>query len=139
MRQVSTASSVQIVPPMEGEFWGFAFSPDSEVVLYVFSPKNGVVVSLFQVPVLGGPPRKVLEDIYTPPAFSPDGTRMAFIRSMADGNQVIIASADGTNQRPLASRAVSDGYAGSRVAWSPDGTLIAAFAGSSRGSEAGSC
>ena len=129
MRQVSTASSVQIVPPMEGEFWGVAFSLDSEVVFYVFSPKNAEKPSLFQVPVLGGPPRKVLENVYTPPAFSPDGTRMAFIRWAADGNQVVIASADGANQRPLASRARSDGYAGARVAWSPDGTLIAAFAG----------
>ena len=88
-----------------------------------------LVGSLFQIPVLGGPPRKVLEDINTPPAFSPDGTRMAFTRSAAEGGQVIIASADGTNQRRLASRPASDGYTGRRVAWSPDGTLIAAFAG----------
>ena len=80
MRQVSTSSSVQIVAPMEGGFRGVAFSPDSEAVFYVFSPKNAEKASLFQVPVLGGPPRKVLEEIDTPPAFSPDGTRMAFIR-----------------------------------------------------------
>jgi len=129
MQQVSTASSVQIVPPVEGEFDGFAFSPDSESVFYVFYAKNGLVGSLFQIPVLGGPPRKVLEDINTPPAFSPDGTRMAFTRRAADGGQVIIASVDGTNQRRLSSRSASDGYTGSRVAWSPDGTLIAAFAG----------
>jgi serine/threonine protein kinase/Tol biopolymer transport system component len=129
MRQASTASSVQIVPPMAGAYAGLAFSPDGEAVLYVFGPEGGVL-SLFQIPVLGGPPRKLVQDINTAPAFSPDGKRMAFIRGMADGGQVIVlANADGTNERRLASRPESDAYAQTRVAWSPDGTEIAAFAG----------
>ena len=41
MRQASTASSVQIVPPMTGAYAGLAFSPDGEAVLYVFGPENG--------------------------------------------------------------------------------------------------
>ena len=130
MRQVSTASSVQIVPPMAGDYLGLAFSPDGEAVLYVFSPENAEVASLFQIPLLGGPPRKLVEDISTAPAFSPDGTRMAFVRGMANGEQVIVlANADGTGERRLASRAEPDPYAQTRVAWSPDGTEIAAFAG----------
>jgi serine/threonine protein kinase/Tol biopolymer transport system component len=130
MRQASTTSSVQIVPPMTGAYAGLAFSPDGEAVLYVFGPENGAALSLFQIPVLGGPPRKLVEDINTAPAFSPDGRRMAFIRGMADGGQVIVlANADGTNERRLASRPESDAYAQTRVAWSPDGTRIAAFAG----------
>ena len=99
-------------------------------MLYVFSPENAEVASLFQIPLLGGPPRKLVEDINTAPAFSPDGTRMAFVRGMADGEQVIVlANADGTGERRLASRAEPDAYAQTRVAWSPDGTEIAAFAG----------
>jgi len=129
MRQASTASSVQIVPPMTGAYAGLAFSPDGEAVLYVFGPEDGAT-SLFQIPLLGGPPRKLVEDIGTAPAFSPDGRRMAFIRGMADGGQVLVlANADGTNERRLASRPESDAYAQTRVAWSPDGTEIAAFAG----------
>ena len=130
MRQVSTTSSVQIVQPMAGAYVGLAFSPDGETVLYVFASRNAVAASLFQIPVLGGPPRKLLDDIDTPPAFSPDGTRMAFVRSMAEGGTAIeLANADGTSQHRLASRARPDAFAQARVAWSPDGTLIAAFAG----------
>ena len=33
MRQVSTSSNVQIVPPMEGRYDGLSFSPDGEAVL----------------------------------------------------------------------------------------------------------
>ncbi len=98
---------------MKGGYWGLAFSPDSEAVFYVFSPKNTADASLFQIPVLGGPPRKVLEDINTAPAFSPDGTRMAFIRGTADGGQVRSCSPTPTAQTSaaLASRADSDDYA----------------------------
>ncbi len=130
IRQVSTASSVQITPPTAGQYDALAFSPDGEAVLYVFSTSNGPFPSLFRIPVLGGPPRKLVEDISTAPAFSPDGKRMAFVRSMAGGARaLVLANADGTGQRPLASRAGSDTYEITRVAWSPDGAQIAAFAG----------
>ena len=59
MRQASTASSVQIVPPMTGAYAGLAFSPDGEAVLYVFGPENGAVPSLFQIPVAGRPAAQV--------------------------------------------------------------------------------
>lgn len=131
MRQVSTVSSVQIVAPMAGFYQGLAFSPDGEAVLYVFTPDNSPVPSLFQIPLLGNvPPRRLVEDISTPPAFSPDGRRMAFMRDMPDGETVIVlANADGTGERRLASRGQPDVYFRARVAWSPDGTLIAAFVG----------
>jgi Tol biopolymer transport system component len=136
MRQVSTASSVQIVPPMTGNYLGLAFSPDGEAVMYVFSPQNAEIASLFQIPLLGGPPRKLVENIGTAPAFSPDGTRMAFVRGMANEHIIVLANADGTGQRQLASRAEPDPYAQTRVAWSPDGTEIAAFAGEMPGPRA---
>ena len=135
MRQVSTASSVQIVPPMTGNYLGLAFSPDGEAVMYVFSPENEIA-SLFQIPLLGGPPRKLVENIGTAPAFSPDGTRMAFVRGMANEQIIVLANADGTGQRQLASRAEPDPYDQTRVAWSPDGTEIAAFAGEMPGPRA---
>ena len=100
-------------------------------VLYVFNATDSVATSLFQIPLLGGaPPRKLLDGIEASPAFSSDGKHMAFIRALPNGEQAIaLANADGTNQRTLASRAEPDVYVQTRVAWSPDGTLIAAFAG----------
>ena len=140
MRQVSTASSVQIVPPMTGDIRGARVFAGWRGRAVRVQPRERQTASLFQIPLLGGPPRKLVEDISTAPAFSPDGTRMAFIRGMADGEQVIVlANADGTGERRLASRAEPDAYAQTRVAWSPDGTEIAAFAGEMPGQRAGSC
>src|SRR5204863_5975776 len=66
--------------------------------------------------------------------FSVDGARMAFIRRAANGDRVIVvANANGTAQRLLRTRPQADPYSATKVAWSPDGRRIAAFAGAMPG------
>ncbi len=129
IRQVSTASNVQIVPPTQGSLGGLTFTPDGESVLYLLYPENAFG-SLFQIPLLGGPARKLVDDLDTVPGFSPDGRHMAFVRMQStDDYAIVIANADGTGQRMLAERRPPATYAPVRVAWSPDGSQIAAFVG----------
>ena len=131
LRQVATSSNVQIVPPAEVRFAGVAFSPDSNYVLYVIYPRGANYASLFQVPVLGGGTRQLLYDIDTAPAFSPDGTRFAFVRGLGDSaSAVMIAAADGSGVRELAKRTAPPAYqlGLQSLAWSPDGTQLAVAA-----------
>jgi eukaryotic-like serine/threonine-protein kinase len=137
VRQVSTSSNVQIVPPAEDTFYGNpVFSRDGDYVYYSLYDKNTPQGALNQIPVLGGTPRKVLTNIGTSVTFAPDGKRFAFIRSdvAASGeDQLIIANADGTGERKLTARKgdIFFGYGG--PSWSPDGKTIASAVGSYKG------
>jgi Tol biopolymer transport system component len=55
------------------------------------------------------------------PAFSPDGTRLAFVRESGGNADIYVANADGSRARRLTRTAGGD-Y---NPAWSPDGTRLA--------------
>jgi len=64
------------------------------------------------------------------PAWSPDGTQIAFTRS-SSSNQIFVMNADGSNQRRL-TQSGNDRY----PTWSPDGTKIAFLSSSCPGCSA---
>ncbi|MBM3820661.1 MAG: hypothetical protein FJW14_16820 [Acidimicrobiia bacterium] len=128
LRQVATASNVEIVPPADVRFAAVAFSPDGNYVHYVEYPRGANYASLYRVPALGGGTQMLLYDVDSAPAFSPDGSRFAFVRGLsAEGAAVMVANADGSGVRALAKRAAPLWYelGPQTVAWSPDGTLLA--------------
>jgi eukaryotic-like serine/threonine-protein kinase len=136
VRQVTTANNVQIVPPAEVVYFGMTFSSDGNYVYYVTAGKNESQAFLFQVPVLGGTPRKLVEDIDDPVAISPDGNQIAFARfSPPKGtDDLTLAKADGSDQQVVASRKLPTRYASSWFgkssgpSWSPDGKTLATLA-----------
>ena len=64
--------------------------------------------------------------------FSPDGRQMAFLRSEypdGDSSALLVANADGTGERVLATRRTPESFAPTffpAASWSPDGALIVA-------------
>jgi Tol biopolymer transport system component len=129
VRQVATASDVQILPSDEVWFSGLTFSPDANYIDFIRSDKNSYAYSyLYQMPVLGGTPRQLTRDIDTPISFSPDGTLFAFVRGVPDKSEVrlLIAKADGSGERVLVTRSAIPA-SGTLLgpAWSPDGKTVA--------------
>ncbi len=134
---VATKSSVEIVPPAEDGLLIFvhAFSPDSRYIYYGKQPGF-----LYQIAVLGGTPKKILEKVNSAITFSPDGKRFAFVRGgrgMRDRgylgfplagdteNSLVIANADGTGERILATRKGAEMFGTAGPGWSPDGKTLA--------------
>jgi len=127
VRQVSTSSLIQIAPPTEATYFGTTFSPDGELVYFTRADEQSPSGALYQVPVLGGTPRKILADVTSAITFSPEGKRMAFTRfSEQQGESYLIAAnVDGSNEQTLATRKEPEFFSSYGLSWSPDGRLIA--------------
>ncbi|HVQ37109.1 MAG TPA: protein kinase [Pyrinomonadaceae bacterium] len=132
VRQVLTGSQVKIVPDLGGKIGGTTFSHDGEFIYY--SLFDNPLGTLYQVPVLGGPPRRIMSGVTSPVTFSPDGKQLAFVRPSASESDLIVAKIDGTGERKIATRKLPAYFSfGGGAAWSPDGKTIVCGAGSYSG------
>jgi serine/threonine protein kinase/Tol biopolymer transport system component len=123
VRQVSSNSSVQIVPPAEGDFSGTTFTPDGEHIYYVRTDHQNPYGALFEVATFGGTPRPLRTDISSPVSFSPDGQRIAFVNNF---NELVTTDVVGANAQTLATLdAKLERFSLAGPSWSPDGSEIA--------------
>ena len=123
---VAAPSSVRIAGPAAAEYVSVTFAPDGASVYYLTLDRDKGHTALYRVPVLGGPSSVAADDV-GPVGLSPDGRQMTFIRAYGGESRLIVAGADGTNERVLAARRQPEFF---RVdwnapAWSPDGRTIA--------------
>src|SRR6476469_8224522 len=127
IRQVSAPNDAQIVPPGEVRFLDLTFSNEGSDVFFVTYEKGTNEGVLYRVPVIGGAPQRILNDIDSPVTFSPDGKQLAFVRGypVSKESALIVTNADGTNEQKLASRVFPAFVSSEGPSWSPDGLVIA--------------
>jgi len=126
LRHIATGSDTEIVPATGGNFGGATFSQDGSYIYFTREDARESV--LYQVPVLGGVPKKVGADIDTVVTFSPDSKRFAFLRGYPQYGEyaLMLANADGTGEQKLVSHKGRDFTPAVRPAWSPKADVIAA-------------
>ncbi|MFN7930458.1 MAG: winged helix-turn-helix domain-containing protein [Blastocatellia bacterium] len=128
VRQLAAANNVQVIAPAAVDYGGLTFSPDGNYLYYQVYNRPATFGTLYRLPVLGGAPTQLIDDIDSPVSFSPDGRRLAFLRyaPVKGESYLILADANGTGQQTLATRKSPDFFdALEGVAWSPDGKTLA--------------
>jgi eukaryotic-like serine/threonine-protein kinase len=116
--QISVSGgSLAPVPAPSPTMNALSVSPDGSKLLV--QDRRGVTAvtgQLWALPVLGGSPIRLGDAEGQAGAWSPDLTTLVYARE----NDLLLANADGTNSRKLASLPGRAGY----LAWSPDGSEI---------------
>jgi eukaryotic-like serine/threonine-protein kinase len=127
LKQLGTNTKLQLVAPANVSFQGIAVSPDSNWVYYNFWDKRSVG-QIYRVPTIAAAaPQKIVHDCMPGVIISPDGKRLAFVRSNSKTFQLSFLTADASNggdERAL----VAGKYENIGIvsaAWSPDGEKIA--------------
>jgi Tol biopolymer transport system component len=120
----STSSGAYVVDPDGGDpeklldnATGAVWSPDGRRLAYVVLDQDGRSVGLGVAQADGSDAHTVVQGAILWPAWSPDGSTIAFTRAVGATSQVVLVDADGTNERTIAS--------GIRASWAPDGSWIA--------------
>jgi serine/threonine protein kinase/Tol biopolymer transport system component len=126
LHSVATDSDTQILAPTDTVFQTITFSRDGNYVYIRQAVRGGSAgVSLYRMPVLGGAPQLLQQDVDSAPTFSPDGERMAYVRMNnpeAGKLRWLTANLDGSDEKIVKIADVSSKPAS--LSWSPDGKTI---------------
>jgi serine/threonine-protein kinase len=100
------------------------FSPDGERVAFTRRDSLGGAPEVWAIPTLGGDPVPVARDARWP-AWSPDGSRLAFVELHPGEHDAIVTSTPEGGEREVVFRNRAPYLALQSPAWSPDGSQLA--------------
>ncbi|MFZ0733705.1 MAG: protein kinase [Candidatus Sulfotelmatobacter sp.] len=129
LRNVPTGSDTQVMPPEATSYKSLAFSPDGNYIYFrKANSALGASWDMYRAPVLGGTPQDIAHDVDAGPAFSPDGSHMAFATDNdpdVGKFRLMMANADGAGENILYIGDINKDDVPRDLAWSPDEKQIA--------------
>lgn len=121
LRQIDSGETHPLNFPSEFHAVPAAWYPDGTHLVAVWAEGPTTPSSLWQVSIMGGTPRKLIDDGQLP-SISPDGSQIAFVKGSKETEKMSVMAANGENPRQLvACRLCTFGT----PAWSPDGRKVA--------------
>jgi DNA-binding winged helix-turn-helix (wHTH) protein/Tol biopolymer transport system component len=123
-RQITTGIARQISNIMRGSVWACLLTPDEDFIYFTFNDATDASKSgLYKISTFGGSAQKVSENRGGSIAVSPDGKRLALVRTTAEpSTHVDTINLDGSDVKTLWTS--TDDVRIWNVKYSPDGTTI---------------
>lgn len=135
LRNLESATNIQIIPPTENWYYGLAITPDGNNIYFVRNQQTAIIgkqSDIFRMPIYGGVPTKIISEVQGSISISGDGKRISFFRCALrndDYCSLWVAESNGANEKRLISNPQPMRIGGNQI--SPDGTRIAFAAGRS--------
>ncbi len=132
LHHLQTGSETVILAPQELHLFSIQFSPDGNYIYY--SGQSGTKRnSVYRIPIYGGSPQMVTDQLAHCFSLSPDGEWLALYRRIPDSETHhldICRSDDCSERRTLATRGNGSGFIiwGASPSWFPDGSKLLAAA-----------
>jgi serine/threonine protein kinase/Tol biopolymer transport system component/DNA-binding winged helix-turn-helix (wHTH) protein len=131
LRNIVTGSDTEILAPESTRFKSLAFAPDGNYVYFRRLVNSiGSEWDEFRMAVLGSNPERVVRDVDSDVTFSPEGTRLSYVRANDPDKgryRVLRANLGGSNESVLTVQKIN-GFGNDAYppfdAWSPDGKQI---------------
>ena len=128
VKQIATNTITRIAAPAPVFHFNLTVSPDGNYAYYVAATRQEPNVGhVYQLPLLGGEPRRIAEDTEYRYAVSPDGTRIVFVRfsALTRESRLTMAAVDGSGEQLLLQRTHPQ-FLGTPE-WTPDGDAVTFF------------
>jgi Tol biopolymer transport system component len=130
VKQIATGTISTILEPAPAFYYNLHISPDGNYVYYSSALRSEAnIFHVFQLPLLGGTPRRIASDTEAWYSLSPDGSRIVFARINAFDREfrMTIASTEGGDETVVFRRKLPDYL--DTPSWAPDGKSITVFLG----------
>jgi TolB protein len=130
LRDIATGADRERFPPVPTIYSGLTIAPGG-TSFYYLSDDNRDLRTLYNAPLMEGAEHKVIEDVDSPVAISPNGQQLEFVRGnpRRGTTAILLSSAEGAAIRTIAERSFPRAFQFGGAAWLPDGKslVVAAF------------
>jgi eukaryotic-like serine/threonine-protein kinase len=124
LKQISTGADRELIGAQKDKFVGITFA--SGYIYFVLKDQSEEG-RLFRVPLIGGNPKLMADDVDSPVSISPDTKRLVFMRRLQDKTELMVMDVAGSTPAVMA-HANPNEYFWNRPLWSPDNDTIIAQA-----------
>jgi serine/threonine protein kinase len=125
VRQVAATGDTERIAATGADYSGLTVTPDGQSFYYLVDQHKDIR-ALYLAPLLAGSPSKVIDDVDSPVAISPDGQTIEFVRGDPKGGEValFVAARDGSGARKIASRPYARPFGYGGASWSHDAKSV---------------